>query len=251
VNNNLNIKQTVRKGANSFLHPFGLELVKRHSWDNPRTYIPFDDTINRAKEAGLSVGDYIDATYQEPGATQTTIDQMTAFGVYDPRIERVCEIGPGSGRYLEKTLQVCRPDYYEFYETSNDWAQWLVQNYHVIHQATDGISLAATPDASIDLVQAHRVFSYVPFFTAVSYYFEMMRVVRDGGKIVFDILTEECMDLANLEKWLAAGFYNSPYPSFMSKRFTLDIFEERGFTLVGNFNIINKPGVTEYFIFTR
>jgi SAM-dependent methyltransferase len=197
------------------------------------------------------VGDYIDTHYQEPGATQATIDQMAALGVFKQKIERVCEIGPGSGRYLEKTLQACKPDYYEFYETASEWAQWLVQNYHVKYQPTDGISLASTPDASIDLVQAHRVFSYVPFFTAVNYYFEMMRVVRDGGKIVFDILTEDCMDNANLTKWLAAGFYGSSFPSFMSKQYTLDIFQERGFTLVGNFYVINKPGVTEYYIFAK
>jgi hypothetical protein len=79
----------------------------------------------------------------------------------------------------------------------------------------------------------------------------MMRVVKEGGKIVFDITTEDCMDNANLEKWLAAGFHSSPYPSFMSKRYTLDLFQERGFILVGNFHIINKPGVTEYYIFTK
>jgi hypothetical protein len=79
----------------------------------------------------------------------------------------------------------------------------------------------------------------------------MMRVVRDGGKIVFDITTEGCMEPAILGKWFAAGFYNSPYPSFMSKGYTLNIFQEGGFKLVGQFYVINKPGLTEYFIFTK
>lgn len=245
------LKGIVRNGVNSFLNPFGYELAKKHSWDDPKTYIPFEETVRCAKESSLTVGEYIDATYQTPGATQETIDQMAALGVFTPKIERVCEIGPGSGRYLEKTLQVCKPDYYEFYETASDWANWLVQNYHVKHQPTDGISLASTPAASIDLVQAHRVFSYIPFFTAANYYFEMMRVTREGGKIVFDITTEDCMEPAILKKWLAAGFYSSPYPSFMSKEYTLNIFQERGFTLTGQFYVINKPGLTEYFIFTK
>ena len=232
------LKGLVRKGVDSILDPFGFELVKKHSWDDPKTYIPFKETIKGAKEASLLVGDFIDAAYQEPGATQETIDQMAAFGVFNPKIERVCEIGPGSGRYLEKTLQAYKPDYYEFYETANEWAQWLVQNYHVIHQPTNGISLSATPSSSIDLIHAHRVFSYTPFFTTVSYFFEMMRVVRDGGKIVFDITTEDCMQPAILEKWLAAGFQGSSYPTFMSKRYVLDFFQNHDFTLVGNFCIM-------------
>jgi hypothetical protein len=245
------VKGTVKKGLNLILAPFGFELVKKHSWDNPKTYIPFEETINGAREAGLSVGDFIDVNYQEPGATQETIDQMRALGVFEDKIERVCEIGPGSGRYLHKTLEACHPKYYEFYETAGEWAQWVVQNYHVLHQPTDGISLASTPTSSIDLIHAHRVFSYTPFFTTVSYFLEMMRVVRDGGKIVFDITTEDCMQPAILEKWLAAGFQGSSYPTFMSKRYVFDFFQNHDFTLVGNFCIINKPGLTEYFIFTR
>ena len=247
----MGLKNTIREGVNSILNPFGLELERKQYWEKPKTYIPFKETIKAANEAGLSVGDYIDATFQEPGATQETIDKMTSLGVFQNRIETVCEIGPGSGRYLEKTLKACNPKHYEFYETAGDWAQWVVHNYHVLHQPTDGISLASTPTSSIDLIHAHRVFSYTPFFTTVSYFLEMMRVVRDDGKIVFDITTEDCMQPAILEKWLAAGFQSSSYPTFMSKRYVLDFFQNHDFTLVGNFCIINKPGLTEYFIFTR
>jgi hypothetical protein len=247
----INLYRTVRRSINFLLNPVDLEIVRKHSWDNPRTYIPFKDTLTKAKQLNLSVGEFIDATYQEPGVTQETIDQMKLCGVFDKKIENVCEIGPGSGRYLEKTLQACNPESYEIYETSYDWARWVVQNYHVKLQATDGISLAGTPDHSIDLIQAHRVFSYVPFFTTVSYYLEMIRVIREGGYIVFDITTEDCMKPEILGKWLTAGFHNSAYPTFMSKRLTLDIFQEHGFTLAGNFCTINKPGLTEYFIFTK
>jgi len=247
----MNIKGVARKSVNSILNIFDLELVRTHRWDDPRTYIPFKETISEAEKAGLSVGEYIDARYQSPGATQETIDQMAKLGVFNTRIDRVCEIGPGSGRYLEKTFEVCQPAAYEIYETADDWAKYLLDHFTITCQPTDGISLASTFSSSIDLVQAHRVFPYTPFFTAAGYFLEMMRVVKDDGKIVFDITTEDCMDLLNLAKWFAAGFQSSPYPSFMSKRYVLDIFGKHGFSPVGNFFIVNKPGVTEYFVFTR
>lgn len=135
------LKHSIENSVNRTLHVVGLELVRhQHHWDDPREYIPFEETIRWARQAGLSVGDYIDVTYNVPGATQETIAKMATLGVFAGQVQRICEIGPGSGRYLEKTLQVCHPDQYEFYETSTAWAQWLEQQYAVIYQPTDGVS---------------------------------------------------------------------------------------------------------------
>lgn len=115
-------KRYARESINSILGLVGAEVVARHSWSEPRTFIPFRQTLAGAQKASLSVSDYIDLKHNVPGATQETIDRIADLGVFDGQIERVCEIGPGSGRYLEKTLRACNPSYYEIYETATEWA---------------------------------------------------------------------------------------------------------------------------------
>lgn len=246
-----NLKNFSKGAVNSLVGMAGFKLVKQHRWDDPRTFIPFDETHAWANNAGLSVGDYIDATHNVPGATQQTLEQMAALGAFNLEIERVCELGPGSGRYLERTLQYCNPKHYEIYETSDVWANWLVQKYKVLLQPTDGRSLRATPSCSIDLVHAHKVFPTMPFLTTMGYFVEIARVVRDGGKLVFDVMSEECFDATTLQKWLESETTPSPYPNLLPKRFVVDFFCSREFALDANFFISNKPGITEYLIFTK
>jgi hypothetical protein len=236
--------------VNRLLHIAGLELVRsHHHWDDPQAYLPFKETLLWAKQASMSVGDYVEATYNVPGATQETINNMAALGVFCDDIQRVCEIGPGSGRYLEKTLQICHPAYYEIYETATDWAKWLAKRYPVTPQPTDGISLSATPTSSIDLVQAHKVFVATPFLTTFRYFLEMMRVACAHGKIVFDVMTEACMDDATLNKWMKLDVQPGLYPNLIPKQYVLNFFCKRGFHLVGSFFVACQPGKTECMVF--
>jgi SAM-dependent methyltransferase len=246
-------KRATRNILNIPLSLFGFELVMRGEapLSDYRTYISFKKTLEDAEKAGLPVGDYIDLKCNKPGATQETIEQMTALGVFKTKVERVCEIGPGSGRYLEKTLKACSPAYYEIYETALDWKNWLVQKYDVVAQVTDGSSLSHTPSNSIDLVHAHKVMPGQPSLVMCCYFAEMARVVRDGGKVVFDIVSEDCMNDDMRQKWIdAKGGYQS-YPCMMPEHYVLDFFTERGFLLDGSFFIPMEPGKTKYLVFTK
>lgn len=246
------VKRLTRQAINFPLGLVGFELIHRGAapLTEYRDYIPFKATIEGAKKAGLALGDYIDLTSNKPGATQETIDQMTALGVFETKIERVCEIGPGSGRYLEKTIRACHPTYYEIYETASDWKNWLVQQYPIVAQATDGWTLSSTPDNSIDLVQAHKVMPGQPFLVMSCYFAEMARVVRPGGKVVFDVVTETCMDDATCNRWIEARGGYQCYPCMIPKQYVLDFFSKRGFSLDGSFFIPMEPGITEYLVFT-
>ena len=241
----------MRRTLNSLLRPLGVQLVRTHSWEEPRTYIPFKETLAAAKLAGQSVSDYIDTTYNVAGASQEAIEQMQKLGVFDQRIDRVCEIGPGSGRYLEKTMACCQPSHYEIYETADEWAQWLVRQYGVLLRLTDGNSLAATQSASIDLLQAHKVFSVMPFLTTMRYLGECVRVLRPGGKLVFDLITDECLDDATLERWLTTGPRAGTYPSVNSEQYVVRFLSVRDFRLDGKFVIAHKPGTARCFVFTK
>ena len=241
------LKRLPVKAINSFLSVLDLQLVRRGR--TFQDYIPFQETLSAARAAGLSVGDYIDAKHNVPGATQETIDRMKDLGVFDRKIEHVCEIGPGSGRYLERTIRLCHPATYEIYETAADWRQWLVREYKVTAHPADGRSLSQTPSHSRDLVHAHKVLNGLPILTACRYLAEMVRVVRDGGVIVFDLLTEECMDEITLDRWVASG---ADYVcSMMPRQYAIDYFHRRGFRFVGSFFITSVPGMTQYFVFDK
>ena len=237
----------------SALRAAGLEVrrVGAQDWGDPRTYLPFAQTLADAKAAGLSVGDFIDVQHNQPGATQAVIDRLAGLGVYEGRIDRVCEIGPGSGRYLEKTMAICKPGYYEIYETEKGWANWLIAKYGVILQRTGGTTLAATPSASIDLVQAHKVFVVTPLLATFSYLLEMARVVRPGGMVVFDVMTEACIDDATIQRWLAANINWGLYPGMCSRQVVIDLLTGRGLSLVGTFLEPMRPGSTECMVFKR
>lgn len=245
------LKNMVKSGIDLLLSPFDVKLARRYNWEDQRQYLPFKKTIAEAKKSGLSLGDYIDMTYDVPGSSQKTIEEMEARGVFTDQILRVCEIGPGSGRYLEKLINICHPAHYEIYETAAHWGEYLANKFHVLYQKTDGMSLAATPSNSVDLVHAHKVFPATRFLTTISYYNEMARVVREGGKVVFDIVTEECMKMDIIIKWLSRGAASWPFPNIMPKQFTLSIFQQKGLRYLGGFHATLEPGITEYLIFAK
>jgi SAM-dependent methyltransferase len=127
----------------------------------------------------------------------------------------------------------------------------LVDTYGVTLQPTDGESLASTPSASIDLVHAHKVFVSTSFLVTLRYFDEMARVTRPGGRVLFDVMTEDCVDDATTNKWLAVDFDAGFYPAIVPRRTVVDFFHERGLRLVGSRRGSMAPGFNEVFLFER
>ena len=75
-----NFRQYVRRLLNMLLGMFGLELTRkdqRHENDLNLRKILAD-----AEAAGLSLGEYIDTAFNEPGATDCTLEKMAELGVF-------------------------------------------------------------------------------------------------------------------------------------------------------------------------
>jgi hypothetical protein len=232
----------------------GVSLVKMraHDWSNVANFIPFETTIKAAHDAGLSVGDYIDTVMSKtPGATRLTIDNLVSLGVYSGVINWVVEIGPGSGRYVEKTLSVCSPSRYELYETAAKWGSYVAKKFNVLLQPTDGHSLTTTPSESADIVQAFKVFTTIPFSKTSQYWLEMVRVTRPGGWVVFDAVTERCLDTKTVEIWANAAIDHGSYPALLPRSVVLNYFKERGFGCLGSFIAPMSPGTCETFAFRK
>ncbi|MFB6837843.1 methyltransferase domain-containing protein [Streptomyces sp. NPDC056361] len=233
------MRTAVKSGLKRLLGRTGFDIVRStNNRGGVDDFLPFEATMRAARSAGMSVGDYLDEVMNgTPGATQSTIDELRALGVFAADPKTVLEIGPGSGRYLEKTLKECSPGRYEIYETAAPWADYLVDTFKVVAQPTSGNSLAPTPDGSVDLVQAHKVFNTVTFLSASRYFFEMARVARPGGRIVFDVMTETCLAPATMRDWATkGGAGHDSYPAAMPRQACVDLFATLGCNLEASFS---------------
>lgn len=244
----------LKSGVKRLLGRTGFDIVRtNNNRGGVDDFIPFEATMQAARAAGLSVGDYIDEVMNgTPGATRFTIDELRALGVFAANPDTVLEIGPGSGRYLEKTLKECSPGRYEIYETAAPWSDYLVDTFGVVAQPTAGCSLASTPDGSVDLVQAHKVFNTVTFLCASRYFFEMARVTRPGGRIVFDVMTETCLDPATVRAWATkGGAGHGSYPAAMPRQACVDLFATLGCSLEAGFLAPMGVASTEVLVFGK
>lgn len=244
----------LKSGTRRLLGRVGFDIVRStNSRDGVDDFIPFEATMRAARAAGLSVGDYIDEVMNgTPGATQSTIDELRGLGVFATEPDTVLEIGPGSGRYLEKTLKECSPGRYEIYETARPWADYLAGAFGVVSQPTAGSSLAPTPDGSVDLVQAHKVFNTVTFLNASRYFFEMARVTRPGGRIVFDVMSENCLDPDTVHAWATkGGAGHGSYPAAMPRQTCVDLFATLGCSLEAGFLAPLGVASTEVLVFKK
>jgi SAM-dependent methyltransferase len=243
-----------RRTLDFALGPLGFELARkgRHDWSDTRNFIPLDETLAGAKANGLSVCDYIDTVLSKtPGATQQVIDELNRLGVLKAPVDRFLEIGPGAGRYLGKIIALCSPQHVEVYETARPWADYLAHEYKLEAQPTDGRTLAKTLDSSCDLVTAFKVFPSVPFSTTIRYWAEMLRVTRPGGFIVFDVMSEDCLPVEAVRKWIAADVENGAFPAAMPKSVVRSYFDAAHCRLIGDFISPMGVGATQTFAFNK
>lgn len=244
----MSLKTIARESINGSLRPLGIQVVRSRTTDPAvKPFLSAKKTIVAARRAGLSVGDYIDQNHAEAGATAATVNAMLRLGALPDRVERVCEIGPGSGRYAEKVITALRPRVYEAYETASDWWPHLRTLPNLITQPCDGHTLADTKSESVDLVHAHKVFVYLPFVAVIGYLQEMARVVGPGGAVAFDIVTEDCLDDQTIDSWLTHGTIYLPMP----RGWVVDFLTRRGLSLQGNFFAPMTGGRTELLVFQR
>jgi SAM-dependent methyltransferase len=244
----MSVKSVVAKQLNRALQPLNFQIIPGRS-TNPavRKYRSARQTMANARKAGLSVSAWIDQTYAEPGATQALVKAMLSISGLSGKCDRVCEIGPGTGRFAEEVIAALQPDAYEIYETERSWIPVLRKLPNAVIRHCDGRTLSQTADASIDLVHAQKVFTYLPFFATAGYITEMARVVRPGGTVAFDVASENCLDDPTVLAWIEQGTIYHPFP----KAWAVDFLQRRGLTLLGSETTPMPPGRSELLVFRR
>jgi phospholipid N-methyltransferase len=244
----VSVRAKLAKPLNEVLRPLHVQLVSGSSPDPAiQDFIPARKTIAAAQKAGLPVGTYIDQTFAEPGTTPNTVKAMLELADMHDKCETVCEIGPGSGRYAQEVIAALHPDAYEIYETARDWLPHLRKLPNAVIRDCDGHTLSQTRAASVDLVHAHKVFVYIPFYATAGYLQDMARVVRPGGAVAFDIITEACLDDKIIEAWTKRGTFYRP----VSRLWAVEFLQRRGLTLRGSYFAPLPPGTTELLVFRR
>lgn len=244
----MSVRSNLGTRANKLLRPLNVQLIPGTSPDPAvKTFLPARKTIAAAKSAGLSVSAYIDKTHVKPGATAAVVKEMLAIANVPDKCAVVCEIGTGSGRFAEEVIAALHPGTYEIYETARDWLPYLRKLPNALVRDSDGHSLAQTPDDSVDLVHAQKVFVYLPFQASAGYIEEMARVVRPGGAVAFDLVTEDCMDESTVRAWIRNGSIYCPFP----KEWLLSFLADRHLTLTGSFFTPLPPGKAEVLVFHK
>jgi SAM-dependent methyltransferase len=242
----MSIRTKLAKPVNDALRPLHVQLVPGNSPDPAiKDFLAARKTIAAAQKAGLPLGAYIDKSFAQPGATPQAVQAMLKLAGLTSKCGTVCEIGPGSGRFAEEIIAALSPDRYEIYETARDWLPWLGRLPNAVIQRCDGRTLSQTSDGSVDLVHAQKVFVYCEFFTTAGYLEEMARVVRPGGTVAFDIVTEECLDDETVREWVRVASFYRPVP----REWAVEFMRRRGLTLRGSHFSPLPPGRTELLVF--
>jgi hypothetical protein len=79
----------------------------------------------------------------------------------------------------------------------------------------------------------------------------MARVTRSGGFVVFDVVTEACLDPDTVDKWTGSGLRPGSYLSAVPRDTVLRYFDSQGLSKVGTFLVPMGPGSSEVFVLRK
>src|SRR5262249_14825088 len=116
-------------------------LLNRYGYTITKAGLGFIDAksfTSAARKKGLSVSEYWESLRDDPrkvGRPDLIIRKLQAVGILDS-VSTVCEIGTGTGRYLERVIGLAQPETYEVYETDRGWVEFLKSEYGGLNGCT-------------------------------------------------------------------------------------------------------------------
>lgn len=242
------LKRCVKYILSGISGVFGYSIISRKV-SQQNVYCFAATTLQAAKSRGQSVRAYVEELWEQQGCTEKVLQEMRQTGCLETW-DRICEIGPGTGRYLELVLQACSPKQYDIYEIADDWATYLAQTYApiVVRQPTDGKTLSSTPTASCGLVHVHGVFVYLPFLHAFEYFAEMDRICAPQGYLVFDFYPDQDFTLDMIKHWLS---FPERYPVILPQQRIVEYFQDIGYRLIREFKNKHSHSYSHYLILRK
>lgn len=205
-----------------------------------------------ARRSGKTLCEYLEERDGDPkkiGRRDGIVEKLDGmFSFLQSR--RVCEIGAGTGMFLEKFFVRSSPEVYEVYETNPGWRRYLKKEFGrrlTIHVA-DGCTLSASCDYSFDLVHAHGVFVYLPLLVGCGYIKEAGRTLQKGGRLVFDCYVDDGFDSRVVEAWLRTQWR---FPVVFPRQLLFEVCEDCGLRVDGEFSVAHGAGFSTYLVFIK
>jgi SAM-dependent methyltransferase len=214
-------------------------------------YISADEVQKKAKSKNLSVNQYLEEIWNLETHASRIINSLELDKFLSNAPYNVLEIGAGTGVYTDKLITKLGLEHiqlYQIYETSQDWVNYLRTKYPVELPKANGYLLNSTESASINLAHAHGVFVYTSFVTTISYMREMIRVVKKGGIVAFDILNQNSCTDSVITSWINE---EKTYFNIVHEEYISDLFLKNGFREVKKFQSEIEPGSSTYYIYLR
>ncbi len=226
-----------------------------HIEQNVSRYVDAKKISKLAQLEGISVCEYLERLNTDKrkiGRRDRIIRRLNRIGIFN-NAQVICEIGAGTGMYLEEVIKYAPVKRYEVYETAEDWNEYLKKNYSkhihnlIIHKA-DGISLKDTKSKSVDLVHAHAVFVYIPVINTFKYLLECIRVCKKGGYIVFDTISNLGFGVNEASNWIKTGH---EFAVITPEEIINDLVKKNKLIIVKTFTEIYAGSSSKYFILKK
>jgi SAM-dependent methyltransferase len=178
------VRSAFEFGASRVLAPLGYELRDKVLSERPEGFVGY---LQAATMAGMDVNDYEE---QRLGwrLPQPTLDDVV-FPYLTPE-SKVCEIGPGTGRW-SRHLASKVPNGELHLVDPSPWMVRFLNHYfhsspHVRAHVNDGQSLPFAQSAWLDLVFSANTFVELKLGIIYLYLRDFARVLKRGGYVVTD-----------------------------------------------------------------
>jgi hypothetical protein len=104
-------------------------------------------------------------------------------------------------------------------------------------------------DKTCGICVSHQVLVCLSLLNCYCYFYELIRVCREGGFIAFDIYSDEEWNQQVIDSWLP--LVKNSDPTVLSEKRIIELFSSHGCQLIGKFNAQTGFDFTTYLVFKK
>ncbi len=227
------VRTAFEAGASRILRPLGYELRDRVLSERPEGFAGY---LEAARLAGMDVNDYEEKclAWRLP---RPTLDEIVYPYLYPEA--KVCEIGPGTGRWSRHILEQIPAGELHLVDPS-PWMVRFLSGYftraaNVTAHLNDGQSLPFDREHWLDMIFSANTFVELKLGSIYLYVREFARCLKPGGYAVVDYV-----DPTTSEGWqhlMTQGVEMAPVYTFHHAETIDRVFAEAGLTIERRYQI--------------